>query len=232
MKRKQITKQILFIAAVCGFIALLVVLVLDLYPLLKQVVADSRNESKMISYIDAYGIKGVPVLIGLQILAAFIPGMSAAPISILAGLCYGVLGGTLVSGCGIIAVNTLLFAAAGHLESMFGGFIKSSRANGRLTSLLTRFQKPGTAVFVAYLVPFIPNLVLPFVFTAQKVSFKAYFVSMAGAVLPATLLYCFIGGKIASGEYTLAIIAAAVVVLAMLAALLWNKHMQSKKAAK
>jgi len=71
--KKRLILQIAMAPAMLGLIALMVI---HLYPLAKEIIADTSDETPVVNYIESYGIKGVPILLGLealQIIVAFIP---------------------------------------------------------------------------------------------------------------------------------------------------------------
>ena len=103
-------KEILLSATLLAiFIAIIMSLFIDFYPLLKQVMTDSGNEQKLVSAIRSYGNKGVFSIIGLQALQAILVFVPSAMVQILAGLTYGVLWGSIMSLVGFALGNTVIF---------------------------------------------------------------------------------------------------------------------------
>lgn len=82
------------------FIVLIGIMIKDLFPLVMEIIKDKSDEAKMVHYMDAYGAKGVPILMGLQILQIVLVVIPAQPIQILIGLCYGVWLGLIIGVVG------------------------------------------------------------------------------------------------------------------------------------
>lgn len=73
MRKKPNLLSILLLAVM---LFLVVVLCIKLVPLLENVIKNAGDESKMVTYIEAYGARGVPELIALtalQVITVFIP---------------------------------------------------------------------------------------------------------------------------------------------------------------
>ncbi|MFV0412299.1 MAG: TVP38/TMEM64 family protein [Oscillospiraceae bacterium] len=214
MKNKK--RAVLF-AAACGlFILLLALLVADLIPLIRQLAANTKDESAMIDYIKAYGTRGVPLLAGLQALAVVVPFIPSLVVQILAGLCYGILYGGAICLVGFAAMHSLLFYGARQFGSMFGGLFgaRRGRVSKSMEGWLKKIKNPALAVFLLYLVPFVPNSMLPFLFAKSGLPFRRYFLAMAGATFPAIVVYCWLGERLGRGDYKTALVIAAVVLAA------------------
>ena len=101
----------------------------------------------MTSYISAYGAEGVPVLIGLSALQViFLAVLPAAGIQILAGLCYGVWLGALISLTGLVLGNAVVFLAVRHFGRVLAPFLRhssqKSQKKNRLLSVETLRSLP------------------------------------------------------------------------------------------
>ncbi|MCL2335959.1 MAG: hypothetical protein FWC60_00885, partial [Firmicutes bacterium] len=79
MMKKQTIITMLVTAIAVGFI---VAMVIQLLPLIKGIIANIGNESNMVEHINAYGLKGIPILIGLQALQIIIAFVPAAAVQI------------------------------------------------------------------------------------------------------------------------------------------------------
>lgn len=220
---KNSINRIISVIVLLLFMILIAMMGVHLMPLLKEVAQNANNESKMINYIDAYGIKGVPILLGLQALQVIIAFFPAAAIQILAGLCYGLWFGTLISITGYLLGNLFVFSMARQFSKFFAPFIKKKQHNKQHRLLADGFIKqmknPEFMVLIFYLVPGIPNGVLPYIFAETNISLSKYLFHMTIASIPSIFITSFIGERIARGDYITAIvitsITLAIVVLLM-----------------
>jgi len=225
--------KITTILALTISLVLISILVVDLMPLLKQVIQSTNNESKMIEYIKSYGAKGVPIIIGLQFLQVLIPFFPASPVQILAGLCYGVWIGTLLCLIGFLSGHLLIFYAARKLGNTILPYLKN-KSSSKKTHFLSKFsskslEHPENMVFILYLIPFFPNGMLPFVFSQTTISYKKYIVYMAAATVPSTFICALLGSKLASGDYQTALVVACIFIVFLLIMLIFkNKIMNAE----
>ena len=212
MNKKNLNTIVPIVALILA-LALLSVIIIDLMPLVREILHNSHNESNVIDYIHAYGAKAVPILIGLQFLFTLIPFLPSAPVQILAGLCYGILYGPLICIVGIIASNSLLFYFARQSGNLLESSLhrKSQEKHNPLQEKLKNIKKPEIMVFLLYVNPIIPSSILPFLFAKSKISYPKYLLSMTAASIPITFLYSWLGERVSKGDYKVAIILACVI---------------------
>ncbi|MCL1952659.1 MAG: VTT domain-containing protein [Oscillospiraceae bacterium] len=225
--KKRLILQIAAAAAMLGLIALLVV---HLYPLAKELIADTGDETRVVHYIESYGVRGVPILLGLealQIIVAFIP---EAAVNVLSGLCYGVWWGALISIAGIVLGNVLVFVALRQLKHLFEPFFrkKAGRRGDISPEMISRLKRPELIAFFFFLIPCIPNGIVPYVFAQTKISLPRYLLAVAAGLVPSTFLCTFLGERLSNGHYTTAIIVAAVFLAVTVIALLFRKKLMAK----
>jgi uncharacterized membrane protein YdjX (TVP38/TMEM64 family) len=213
MMKKRYLFTALVTAAMLGLIAVMVV---DLLPLLKQVAANTSDESKIVEYIASYGFKGVPILMGLQALQVITAIIPSAAIQLLTGLCYGVWWGTLINLAGCMLGNLLVFAAMRQLKSLAEPLIERSSRKKSVISLekLQKIKNPQLLAYSFFLIPGIPNGIMPYIFSRTSITLGQYLLANFLGSLPSTFLCTFCGDRISSGNYKTAIIVGAITVAA------------------
>ncbi len=228
MKNKK--RTILSICVLAVGIGLLVVMCISLIPLLKQVLDNSGNEADLVPYISSYGIGGVFLLMGLQIFQVVLPFFPTAVIQILAGLCYGIWLGSLVCLIGCVLGNSLVFLGMRQFKKTFSELFapnpnKKKKPNKFLSvATISRMPRPALIAFLLFLIPGIPNGILPYIFSQTKITYPRFILSVACASTPSILLCSILGERIYAQDYTTAIIlGAVVVVLAVVFFLFRNK---------
>ena len=103
-KKTKIIKIIIFIIT----IALLIGMTVYFYPIMKDLFsADGREAFK--AKIDQSVMMGGFILLGLQAVQIILPILPGEPIELLAGMCYGTVGGSLFILLSALAVNALIF---------------------------------------------------------------------------------------------------------------------------
>lgn len=214
-------------------LGLIAVMVIDLIPLLKQVLSDTHDETKMIDYINAYGAKGVPILAGLQALQVMLTVIPAAAIQVLAGLCYGIWYGAVICIIGGIVGNMIVFIVLRQVRSAFSALFKERSAKikkERFLSVntLNRLKHPEYISFFFYLIPGIPNGILPYIFAQTHISIGKYLLSVSAASIPSVLLCTWLGERISKGDYRTAVILAAVFIVILIIVLIFRKKITDK----
>jgi len=213
--------SILALIIMCG---LLLIIVFDLLPLFEQVIAERGDETNAIDYISSYGAKGVPLLAGLSFLQVIFAVIPAAPIQVLSGLCYGMACGSAICLVGSLAGNAFVFLLARQAHAVWPSLAtKQSKFSKKMTGL----ANPELTAFSLYLVPILPNGLLPYIFARTSITFPRFLMASGAAILPSILICSLLGDLLAAGKY----IAAASVGCAYLAALAYvmlNKDKISK----
>ena len=107
MSRKtkiKIVKIAMFIIA----IALIIGIIIYLAPLMKDLTT-TEGQVRFKEQIDALGVKGVFVLIGLQLVQIFLVILPGEPLELLAGMCYGPVWGTIFICATVFVTTTIIF---------------------------------------------------------------------------------------------------------------------------
>lgn len=221
-------KMIFSILLVLVFLALFALICIDLIPLVKQVIENIHDETKTIQYVKAYGTRAVPILIALQMLQVVVPFIPAAPIQVLAGLCYGVFWGTVISVTGYVLGNMLVFFMLRQFRKTFETFFKPQKKQKKHKSFsletIKNAKKPEYAAFLLYAIPGIPNGILPYIFADSKITYRQYLLSITLASIPSTLLCSWLGNSLANLNFDkVAILAGILAVLLILFFVFKNK---------
>jgi len=225
--KKHIVFQILIALALA---ALLVVMIVDLLPLVENVIKDAGDESSMVSYIESYGPKGIPILMGMQTLQIIVAVIPSAAIQVLTGLCYGAYWGTLINLAGCVLGNIIVFAGIRQLKDLLAPIFKRRNKHKGIISKeqLEKIKRPELVAFFFFLIPGIPNGIVPYVFAETELSLKKYIVAVVLGSIPSTFVCTFLGDRVSTGNYTTAIVIAAVVVVIILTVLLFRKKIMMK----
>ena len=145
MKRKNIVKYIKILLLIFVIIAL-VTLVAYLLPVMKNL---STHEGQVAfkQRIDNSGIFGFLMLLGLQFAQIFLVILPGEPLEILAGMCYGAIGGMFFTFFSVAVTTTLLF----WLVRKFGKkFIYESFDKSKIDKIENSkiFQNPKKIEFI------------------------------------------------------------------------------------
>lgn len=222
--------QILTLLSVIAMLALTAVMLKDLFPLLREVATHTKDETAAVQYVDAHGMKGVPILVGLQALQTILAVIPSAAIQILTGLCYGIWWGTLINIAGCALGNSIVFLTMRQLKTITAPLSeRMSRKKSWLNAeKLARMKHPEWAALALFLIPGIPNGVIPYLFANTHISLRRYLLALVAGSVPSTFLCTFMGERLSKGSYTTAAILAVCVAAIAGAALLFRKKIQEK----
>ena len=225
MKKHNVFTAIIMAAFLC----LLLVMVVQLFPLVKEVVSHVDDESSIVAYVASFGWRGVPALIGLAALQVMIPIIPAPAVGVLTGLSYGVYWGPLIFLSGIALGNLFVLIS---LRQLRGLIVLKRKRNTRHTKFhskehLEKIKKPEIVAFFLSLIPFLSGAG-PYLFAETRVSPGKYIIAVIAGNIPAAFIYVFLGNHIARGNYTAAIITAALMLVAALFILLFRKKIMGK----
>jgi len=206
----------------------LIAMVVQLFPLLEDVLENRQDESSLALTVDALGWRGPVSLIGLAALQVIFPIIPAVAIGILTGLSYGVYWGSLIFLGGISLGNAIVVFAIRRIDNFFAGKVKHKGKHHRMLSKenLERIQKPEIVAFFLFMIPFISGAG-PYLFAETKVKLWKYLVAVVLGSIPTTIIYVFLGERISQGSYTTAIITGSVLVVAMVLILIFRKKILS-----
>jgi len=217
-------KNRLNIIILAMLLILLVAMVVQLFPLLSDVLENRKDETNVATTVDALGWRGPPALIGLAALQVVFPLIPAAAVGVLTGLSYSVYWGPLIFLVGIALGNILVVFAMRRIDSIHIRRIKHrAKHHGMLQKdTLERIKRPEIVAFFLFMIPFISGAG-PYLFAETGVKLWKYVIAVVAGSIPTTIVYVFLGDSISQGSYTAAIITGAVLVALMVLAIIFRK---------
>jgi uncharacterized membrane protein YdjX (TVP38/TMEM64 family) len=210
--------SLITLATIVGLIVLLCVM---LIPILADIF-NGQGGRNAIEIIHSHGIRGVPILACLQALQVITTVVPSLLIQIPAGLVYGTWAGLTICLIGSILGNMIVFTALRQFSTTIDHIFpkrrkkreekaRRPRKKGRLPFFLNpeslnRMPHPELVAFYVYLIPVIPNGVLPHIFARTKVSFWRYLVAVTAGNAPSTLVCTIVGDRLAHGDWRGAVV--------------------------
>jgi len=220
MKNKNTINIIIMVVFFC----ILIAMIIQMLPLLEDVLENARDESSIVGTVNDLGWRGPPALVGLAALQVVIPLVPAAAIGILTGLTYGVIWGSLIFLGGIALGNMFVVFSMRRIEGILTSRIKHKVKHHKLLSKesLERIEKPEFVAFFLFLIPFISGAG-PYLFAETKVKMWKYIIAVVAGSIPQTIIYVFLGERISKGNYTSAIITGSIMVVAIVLIFIFRK---------
>jgi len=199
--------KIIQILVLVIFIALIVVLTIEMVPLFKGLVtAEGRIEFK--NTIENLGPKGIFALLGLMIAQVLLPVLPGEPVELIAGMCYGTVGGVLIVTLGALISSSLIFFAVRKIgRSFIYTFVSKDKIDNLENSKWFKNPEKTEAIFlVLFLLPGMPKDLLVYVGGLMPVRASRFICISTLARIPAVLMLTTIGGNILDADWSKMII--------------------------
>ena len=220
MKNKKNIDKILIVV----FLLILIFMIVQMFPLLEDVLENRKDEESVVSTVDALGWRGPLSLVGLSALQVIFPLIPAAATGVLTGLTYGVVWGPVIIFGGLVLGNLFVFFTMHRIDELRAGRIRKKSVHSGTFSKenLAKIKKPEIVAFFLFMIPFISGAG-PYLFAETNVKLWKYIVAVVLGSLPTTILYVFLGDRISQGSYTTVIITASVFIAAVIVILIFRK---------
>jgi len=229
MNKQNLVNLIILIIVFFIFIAMII----QLFPLLEDVIKDREDEAGLVEVVDALGWRGPLSLIGLAALQVVFPIVPAVAIGILTGLTYGVFWGMAIFLGGIAIGNIFVIFAMRKLTVIFANRKnkkpkEDKKEHSGLLSKenLEKINKPEVVAFFLFMIPFISGAG-PYLFAGTKANIWKYTAAVVAGSIPTAILYVFLGDRISQGSHLTAIITGATLVVALVFILIFRKKILS-----
>ncbi len=203
--KKKILSQILSILFLTIFVLIVTQVVMEIVPFLRKITNSDEAGLELIveSFRDS-GLRGiifVVLLQAVQVITVFFPTLAVQGF---AGLLYGVGTGVLLSVIGYFIGNLVVMILVRSFIEVIEKFVKPENDKKKNYSILSihslnNMKRPEFVSFFMFLIPGIPNGVLPYIFARSKVNIWTYLLSVVIAVIPGAIL-CTWFGEIVSRE--------------------------------
>lgn len=192
-------------------IALLVGLIIYLFPLIKNL-STPNGQVEFKNHIENMGILGLLVLFGLQFAQIFLIIIPGEPIEVLAGMCYGGIGGTIFITVSAFIISTMIFFAVRKFGRKFVySFCKKERIDKIENSKL--FKNPKKIewiILILFIIPGTPKDLLVYIAGLLPLKPLRFVLISTFARLPSVISSTFAGGSLINGNWKMGVIIYAV----------------------
>ena len=198
MKKEQVLKIISFILVM----AILIFLTLQLLPMF-QGISSEEGRVAFKDKIEGLGVRGVLSILGLMFAQVFLAILPGEPVEILAGMCYGPIGGMLVLFLGIFLSSAFIF----FLVRKFGrDFIYSFVSKEKIDKLENSkmFSNPNTIytiLFILFFIPGTPKDILVYIAGLLPVNPVKFLIISTLARFPSIISSTIAGANLLDGNW-------------------------------
>lgn len=214
-----------------GIIAIIIVILFSAAIFLlvgKPLISFVSEPEKFRQWVDAFGIWGRLLFIGmivLQVIIAIIPG---EPFEIAAGYAFGSLEGMILCMAGIITGSIIIFLLVRKFGMMLVEVFFSKEKIASLTFLQNN-KKMNLLFFVIMLIPGTPKDLLSYFAGLTEMKLSSWILIVAVSRIPSVITSSIGGSALGEKKYLFAVIAFAVTIIISGMGLLIYKKVQSKR---
>ena len=206
-KRVKAFKYVLMIIV----IVLLIGLVVYLFPVMKNLsTPEGRLEFK--NQVSDMGFLGLLALFGLQFAQIFLIILPGEPIEILAGMCYGGIGGTLFITISAFIISSIIFFAVRKLGRKFVYSFCSKERIEKIenSKLFKNPKKIEWIMLLLFLIPGTPKDLLVYIAGLLPLKPLRFILISTFARLPSVVSSTFAGSNIVAGNWKYSLVIYAV----------------------
>ena len=203
------------------------VLTLIFLPEIKTLATEEGRESFK-EFVDGIGFFGWLVTLGIQLLQIFVALIPGEPVELMLGYVWGPWLGTLTCLIGIFIGTCVIYFTVKRLGRPFVRKIVGDRDMSKY-KFLNDPRKIDLTVFILFFIPGTPKDALTYIAPLAPITPVSYLLIATFARIPSVVTSTILGGSIAQGDYTMAIIVFAVTaIISLLGIILGNKYIKRR----
>lgn len=195
-------------------ILLLIGLTLYLFPIISKLFTEEGRESFKIE-IENNGTMGIFMLFGLQMAQIFLPILPGEPIEILAGMCYGTIGGLLFITLSVFITTTIIFFLVRKFgrEFVYGMCSKERVEKIENSKLFKNPKKLEYIMLILFLIPGTPKDILVYIAGLLPIKPLRFIIISTFVRFPSVISSTIAGANLVEGNWQFSIIIYAITFL-------------------
>lgn len=231
MKKRKIINIIIIVMV----IAIFALAIAYLAPIMKDI-STKEGQIEFKEKIDNLGILGLLILFGLEVAQIFFVVIPGEPLEILAGMCYGSIGGTIFITLSVFITTAILF----FLVRKYGRkFVYESFKKERIdkienSKILKNPQKVERIMLILFLIPGTPKDLLVYIGGLLPIKPLRFILISTFARFPSVISSTIAGSRLAQGDIKTSVLVYGVTFLitAIILAIinLFDKEKETKQA--
>lgn len=228
MKKEHVKfiRKIAFILAIILFTIVTIIM----FPMFKNI---STEEGRLAAktYLQNLGYAGAIFIALLEILKVFVVMLPGEPIELLAGMCYGPIGGIITIYIGI-AISTFFISYIVKKQGLelVKDIVPEEKFKKVEDILKNNPKKVEATMFILYFLPVIPKDFLTYIGSLLPMTTKKFLFISLFARFPAVFSSTIVGSRILAGDIkTIIIVYLVTYILSGSIALIYNKHFTKEK---
>ena len=189
-------------------IAIMAVTTVYLAPLMKNL-STTEGQLEFKQRIDDAGPLGILVLFALQVAQIFLVIIPGEPIELLAGMCYGIIGGTVFLLASVFIITAIIEFVIGKYGRRFvySIFKKEKIEKIENNKILKDPKKVEMIMIILFLIPGTPKDLLVYIGALLPIKPMKFILISTFARFPSIISSTIAGANLVNGNYTASIIA-------------------------
>lgn len=203
INRTTIFKILLAVIA----LAICIAIIVYLFPIVINL-STPEGQLEFKEKIDSLGFLGLLMLFGIQFAQIFLIIIPGEPIEILAGMCYGGIGGTIFITASVAILTTLIIFMVRKLGRKFVYEFCNKKQIEKLenSKLMKNTEKIEFIMLILFLIPGTPKDLLVYIGGLLPIKPLRFILISTFARLPSVVSSTFAGENIVSGDWIFSII--------------------------
>lgn len=195
-KRKIINIVIIVIVIVIFALA-----IAYLAPIMKDI-STKEGQIEFKEKIDNLGILGLLILFGLEVAQIFFVVIPGEPLEILAGMCYGSIGGTIFITLSVFITTAILYFLVRKYgrKFVYESFKKEKIDKIENSKILKNPQKVEVIMIILFLIPGTPKDLLVYIGGLLPIKPLRFILISTFARFPSVISSTIVGSKLAQGD--------------------------------
>ena len=188
-------------------ILLLIALTIYLFPMAKKLF-DEQGRETFKQEIQSSGFTGMLILLGLQAVQILLPILPGEPIEILAGMCYGPIGGLIFLLISVLLITALIFFTVRKLGRSFVYGVCSEEKIKKLenSKLFKNPKKIEYIMLILFLIPGTPKDLLVYIGGLLPIKPLRFIAISTFARIPSLVSSTMAGSSIVKGNVWMGIL--------------------------
>ena len=209
-KRAKAFKYILFIVVVVVIIGLIVYL----FPVVRNL-STPEGQLEFKNHVASMGIIGYLALFGLQFAQIFLIIIPGEPIEVLAGMCYGGIGGLIFITISVFITTTIVFLAVRKFGRRFVYSFCSKEKIDKIenSKLFKNPKKIEWIMLILFLIPGTPKDLIVYIAGLLPLKPIRFILISTFARIPSVISSTFAGSNLVAGNWQFSVIIYAVTFL-------------------
>lgn len=197
-KKHKVIKIMLLTIVTAIFVGLIIYLI----PFMKEI-STKEGQLAFKQKIDDLGFLGILLLFLLQLAQIVLVILPGEPLEVLAGMCYGTVGGTIFIFASVFVTTTLIYLLVKKYgkKYIYQSFKKEKIDKIENSKALKNPKTVETVLAILFLIPGTPKDLLTYIGGLLPINYKKFVIIATFARFPSVISSTIVGNDIAQGKW-------------------------------